>query len=188
MVGRKEKEKGKENDWEGKVYKLLDRMMSDNLFDVNSYGAFWDRLPDVFNSDDENKKEGLETVLRKVSLLVCAHICLKDSIVSLPWLKPKNVKKLKQNITGVTAQVFMVKKPGVFENIVELSHSELGIDPASLPPGTSKEDLVKSLTDSKWLSCHYKRGIKGWKLCAEERRSEERRVGKECRSRWSPYH
>ena len=23
---------------------------------------------------------------------------------------------------------------------------------------------------------------------AEDRRSEERRVGKECRSRWSPYH
>ena len=29
---------------------------------------------------------------------------------------------------------------------------------------------------------------KGW-LCAFNRsRSEERRVGKECRSRWSPYH
>ena len=25
-------------------------------------------------------------------------------------------------------------------------------------------------------------------LSKEERRSEERRVGKECRSRWSPYH
>ena len=29
-----------------------------------------------------------------------------------------------------------------------------------------------------------------WNECSEntERRSEERRVGKECRSRWSPYH
>src|SRR2546430_17496213 len=26
------------------------------------------------------------------------------------------------------------------------------------------------------------------KKCKSERRSEERRVGKECRSRWSPYH
>jgi len=25
-------------------------------------------------------------------------------------------------------------------------------------------------------------------ICAMRRRSEERRVGKECRSRWSPYH
>ena len=24
--------------------------------------------------------------------------------------------------------------------------------------------------------------------CSNEERSEERRVGKECRSRWSPYH
>ena len=27
-----------------------------------------------------------------------------------------------------------------------------------------------------------------WQLNAELERSEERRVGKECRSRWSPYH
>ena len=28
----------------------------------------------------------------------------------------------------------------------------------------------------------------GWQLVSELKRSEERRVGKECRSRWSPYH
>ena len=28
----------------------------------------------------------------------------------------------------------------------------------------------------------------GFDLCLVEIRSEERRVGKECRSRWSPYH
>src|SRR2546429_9396420 len=27
-----------------------------------------------------------------------------------------------------------------------------------------------------------------WHLCGSIERSEERRVGKECRSRWSPYH
>src|SRR5256885_11630026 len=27
-----------------------------------------------------------------------------------------------------------------------------------------------------------------WELTSQRRRSEERRVGKECRSRWSPYH
>ena len=42
------------------------------------------------------------------------------------------------------------------------------------------------------------RGLRGWSLdwsdlgvepgARVERRSEERRVGKECRSRWSPYH
>src|SRR3989449_9616140 len=30
--------------------------------------------------------------------------------------------------------------------------------------------------------------IIGWDLILEYARSEERRVGKECRSRWSPYH
>ena len=30
--------------------------------------------------------------------------------------------------------------------------------------------------------------ISSWKAYAPAHRSEERRVGKECRSRWSPYH
>jgi len=34
------------------------------------------------------------------------------------------------------------------------------------------------------------KGYRGYKYstCASVNRSEERRVGKECRSRWSPYH
>ena len=167
MVSRNEKGNEKGNDWRGQVCKLLDRMMSDNLFDVNNYEALRALLSSVFYSDDENEKEGLETALRKVSLLVCAHMRVKESIVSLPWLKQS--VELAQNITGVTVQVCLFKKPGEFENIGELSHSELGIDPASLPIGARKKDLVKSLTDSKWLSRHYKCGIKSSKLCAEER-------------------
>ena len=31
-------------------------------------------------------------------------------------------------------------------------------------------------------------GRRDWPLVGADRRSEERRVGKECRSRWSPYH
>ena len=30
--------------------------------------------------------------------------------------------------------------------------------------------------------------VKDWKKAVNDDRSEERRVGKECRSRWSPYH
>ena len=30
--------------------------------------------------------------------------------------------------------------------------------------------------------------VRGYQLCEKPDRSEERRVGKECRSRWSPYH
>src|SRR5256885_13105390 len=38
-----------------------------------------------------------------------------------------------------------------------------------------------------WLFFTTLEGTKGWRLDLENR-SEERRVGKECRSRWSPYH
>src|SRR5205085_9430769 len=36
---------------------------------------------------------------------------------------------------------------------------------------------------------HYREGVVGADFStASQRRSEERRVGKECRSRWAPYH
>ena len=45
-----------------------------------------------------------------------------------------------------------------------------------------KNDTIVSISDghiiTRWKTLHPK----------EEFRSEERRVGKECRSRWSPYH
>ena len=48
-------------------------------------------------------------------------------------------------------------------------------------------NYIKSLIES-----NYKENIKIKTYCTvkelEHSRSEERRVGKECRSRWSPYH
>ena len=35
---------------------------------------------------------------------------------------------------------------------------------------------------------YYKKGYRGILFDIDNTRSEERRVGKECRSRWSPYH
>ena len=43
----------------------------------------------------------------------------------------------------------------------------------------SKEQIIKTLSDVLENPDTYKEN---------ETRSEERRVGKECRSRWSPYH
>ena len=45
----------------------------------------------------------------------------------------------------------------------------------------NKSDLVSAIADNAGLS-------KDDAARALEARSEERRVGKECRSRWSPYH
>ena len=42
----------------------------------------------------------------------------------------------------------------------------------------SKEEIFTTLLDSMFPTIDYQRDY----------RSEERRVGKECRSRWSPYH
>ena len=53
---------------------------------------------------------------------------------------------------------------------------------------------LDALTDYKGATLQYKdvaRKIEKLHIIFEEsgiRRSEERRVGKECRSRWSPYH
>ena len=50
--------------------------------------------------------------------------------------------------------------------------------------GTSKTNLVNNIQLSKMNSSSVQKQLKA----AGIDRSEERRVGKECRSRWSPYH
>ena len=48
--------------------------------------------------------------------------------------------------------------------------------------------LGKGTNLAHWLSQSNDRGEKREKFIQKSDRSEERRVGKECRSRWSPYH
>ena len=53
------------------------------------------------------------------------------------------------------------------------------------PPNVTGQLHMGHAMDETWqdILTRYKR-----MLLASSRRSEERRVGKECRSRWSPYH
>ena len=57
---------------------------------------------------------------------------------------------------------------------------------------TSLSILIASYFDTEIISCDsrqfYKEMTLGTAVPEKEERSEERRVGKECRSRWSPYH
>src|SRR3989441_865164 len=61
-----------------------------------------------------------------------------------------------------------------------------------LPPGYDGENtrrypvlyFLHGLGDNEQMFLH----SGGWNLTEDLWRSEERRVGKECRSRWSPYH
>ena len=54
------------------------------------------------------------------------------------------------------------------------------------PAGSGPEITIKALADPEQYS--YCRPIVVGDVKVMEQRSEERRVGKECRSRWSPYH
>src|SRR3712207_958546 len=51
---------------------------------------------------------------------------------------------------------------------------------------TDRSDEEKSLVFGNWIG--YVDPVKKPDTSTLEKRSEERRVGKECRSRWSPYH
>ena len=85
------------------------------------------------------------------------------------------------------------KNPG-FQNFA-------GEDPteplSSMPPRTQPQKVMQGTIDpiipsflgqgnnSRWLRLAYRLP---WRSEIYRQRSEERRVGKECRSRWSPYH
>ena len=49
-------------------------------------------------------------------------------------------------------------------------------------------DHVRFVVGNAMQAAHYYSTAFGMTLVAYRTRSEERRVGKECRSRWSPYH
>src|SRR3712207_1512362 len=58
-------------------------------------------------------------------------------------------------------------------------------------PGTNPEELIGAAIAgcySMQFSAFMERDEAGAESVQTEARSEERRVGKECRSRWSPYH
>src|SRR2546430_13558399 len=51
----------------------------------------------------------------------------------------------------------------------------------------NQDSSIQASCESSWRS-RQSRCVKVTRACAPPARSEERRVGKECRSRWSPYH
>ena len=57
---------------------------------------------------------------------------------------------------------------------------DLRLEEITLPEVGPDDVQVKIVSDSVCMSTY--------KAAVEGERSEERRVGKECRSRWSPYH
>src|SRR2546422_1394213 len=65
-----------------------------------------------------------------------------------------------------------------------------GVQTCALPIfiSSDKIDYIEAQDDYVQIRSEGKSYLKNQRLAELEGRSEERRVGKECRSRWSPYH
>ena len=99
------------------------------------------------------------------------------ALVASVWASPQTVTL---NVSGmtcpacpITVKKALEKVPGVSKVDVRFEKKQVLVtyDDAK----TNTDALVKATTNAGYPS-------------QPEKRSEERRVGKECRSRWSPYH
>src|SRR2546422_10097967 len=80
------------------------------------------------------------------------------------------------------------RRRGILRRVRLLSHVRLGVDTMGMvAPVYYTADMVRALPDD---GNRYEGGHGELLVAPAPRlwRSEERRVGKECRSRWSPYH
>ena len=72
-------------------------------------------------------------------------------------------------------------------NAVDRFQPDRGTDFLSFAVPTVMGEVRRHFRDASW-AMHVPRRLKELNLAINTARSEERRVGKECRSRWSPYH
>ena len=79
--------------------------------------------------------------------------------INSKWIRDLNVRP----------DTIKLLEESIGRTLFDINHSKIFLDP---PPRVMK----------------IKTKINKWDLMKLKRRSEERRVGKECRSRWSPYH
>src|SRR2546430_6333423 len=93
---------------------------------------------------------------------------------------------------GLLPQARYVASPNCDERPPGAAITLLVVHSISLPPGQYGGDAIERLFTNRLdpVAHPYFRDIATLKLSSHflVRRSEERRVGKECRSRWSPYH
>ena len=85
----------------------------------------------------------------------------------------------------------------IHEQLLALSEPEFQKFSSSLLPGTSNilgvrlpilRKLAKKIIRGDWRAYLASAQDQSFEEIMLQGRSEERRVGKECRSRWSPYH
>src|SRR5258706_10080986 len=84
------------------------------------------------------------------------------------------------SVTGVQTCALPISKEN-FPALPDMPHILVKISAAVLEGLISKTKFAISMEESRYT-------LNGGLLILKPDRSEERRVGKECRSRWSPYH
>jgi len=92
-------------------------------------------------------------------------------------------------VYGPPPRSYGMIKEQILETI-RLKRDSVGLhqfDPAIFPLATEPIMAEGVVVGAVWARVHIERELPALKL-REVLRSEERRVGKECRSRWSPYH
>src|SRR3712207_3440088 len=115
-------------------------------------------------------------------------LCLIPGLPKLPFLIVGGILLLASNRVEVddepAAEDVTADLPEVAET-PDLLVAEVQVDPIGLELSADPIDLVDTSAGGDLLD-----RVKALrkKVAADVGRSEERRVGKECRSRWSPYH
>ena len=90
------------------------------------------------------------------------------------------MKIITYNVNGLRAAV----SKGLPEWLVQENPDVLCLQETKLQPDQYPAEVFEALGYKSYLYSAQKKGYSGVAIL----RSEERRVGKECRSRWSPYH
>ena len=111
----------------------------------------------------------------------------KDIKLDLSLTLNKRVIKVNYIDTGVPHAVVLVEKTDLID--VKSIGESLRFNKKFAPRGTNV-DFVQIINKNNIAVRTYERGVEDETLACGtgSARSEERRVGKECRSRWSPYH
>ena len=131
-------------------------------------------------------------VITIIILLILAGISIQ-TITNTGLFNKANEAKKQSDIANIKEQIQLEIYAKQAENTGEMTENELKTILEKYGTINYEEDetTIKGITTKKGyeilLEDIYTGGLSKEKLVANGR-SEERRVGKECRSRWSPYH
>src|SRR5690554_1286156 len=96
------------------------------------------------------------------------------------------------SISGASCQGCAKKIRNALEPLAgstELVEVNLEAQTVALPEGVDVAKAARIVTETGYpAEAIAEPGAESGSCCASKKRSEERRVGKECRARWSPYH